>query len=111
MTLFKSLLGFCGDAVHPYPEQLACDAANLVLADPGPLRAEAYVQVMKQLTANPRPESADKCWQYLTVLLATRVAASDHTKEDAAFAAADRRAAPAAPPAANAEDANDGSSS
>ena len=50
-------------------------------------------------------------WPRRVEALTTRVAASDHTKEDAAFAAADRRAAPAAPPAANAADANDGSSS
>lgn len=33
------------------------------------LRAELYVQTMKQLTKNPNPASQQRCWEVVTLML------------------------------------------
>ncbi|KAJ8606329.1 hypothetical protein CTAYLR_010372 [Chrysophaeum taylorii] len=68
--MFKCVLGFCGDANHPYPEQLGSEALAAPLAEPG-LRIECYAQIIKQLTNNPNAHSLDKAWQLCAVAFAS----------------------------------------
>ena len=69
MQVFKSVLGYMGDAPYQYPLQLAAEMVSKGLAGGKPLQTEVYVQLMKQLTANPRPQSAKKGWELLTMWL------------------------------------------
>ncbi|KIP02863.1 hypothetical protein PHLGIDRAFT_122081 [Phlebiopsis gigantea 11061_1 CR5-6] len=58
-------LGAAGGVLEEERVLLADGIAN------GELRDEIYCQVMKQLTANPSPESVFRGWQLLSVLLVT----------------------------------------
>ncbi|CAM9756522.1 unnamed protein product, partial [Phaeothamnion confervicola] len=62
ITVRKSLLGYMGDKQMSFPETLA---QNILMKglDKAALRDEIYLQIMKQLTCNPKPDSTAKGWQ------------------------------------------------
>ena len=65
---FKSLLGFLGERKLPYPEEAGAEWLRVGM-DSRALHCEMYVQLMKQLTANPSEASNDKGWQLLVATL------------------------------------------
>jgi hypothetical protein len=71
-NLFKNIMGFMGDRAIPDPIMLAQEILRLCL-DPANswLRPEIYMQLIKQLTANPTPESLQKGWQLMSICLET----------------------------------------
>lgn len=62
--IHKDLLGYAGDKSMSFPATLAQDILEKGSQNPE-LVDEIYVQVMKHLTENPRPESARAGWQVL----------------------------------------------
>ncbi|KAG5177395.1 myosin I, high molecular weight-Acanthamoeba sp [Tribonema minus] len=72
----KSLLGYMGDKQMAFPETLAQNILFKGLDKPK-LRDEAYLQIMKQLTDNPKPESAAKGWQVLCMCCGTFLPSMD----------------------------------
>ena len=57
VQLFKNLLGYMGDKQMPFPAMLAQDILRKGF-DFKDLRDEIYIQIIKQITANPRTESS-----------------------------------------------------
>jgi hypothetical protein len=53
------MLGFMGDKVMSYPDMLAQEIIEKAIQFPE-LRDETYIQVIKQMTNNPNPESVQK---------------------------------------------------
>ena len=66
--MFKNIMGYMGDRKYPYPDTLAQEVIACGLATPA-LRAELYVQVMKQLQENPSFASETKGWELMSLLL------------------------------------------
>ncbi|CAN0085945.1 unnamed protein product, partial [Discosporangium mesarthrocarpum] len=65
---FKNLLGYCGDRKYQYPDALLREIVAKGI-EMEPLQGELYVQVMKQLTENPKESSRQRCWEVVTMLL------------------------------------------
>jgi len=74
--LFKNILGYMGDRVMSYPDQLAQDLLNQGLATPE-VRDEIYCQIIKQLEQNPNPSSKQKGWKLMEFCLQTFVPGDD----------------------------------
>lgn len=70
VQVHKSLLAYMGDKPMPYPAILAQDILQKGYDNP-PLRDEIFALIIKQLTANPRPESVAKGWQVLCMCVHT----------------------------------------
>jgi hypothetical protein len=70
IELFKELLGYMGDMSMKYPAMLAQDILQKGYRH-HILRDEIYLQIIKQLTSNPRPESMVKGWQMLSMAVGT----------------------------------------
>ena len=64
LSIFKSILGFMGDRHYAFPDTLASEVLDRGLRKES-LRDEIYVQLMKQLTFNGKPESLVRGWQFL----------------------------------------------
>lgn len=69
VKLFKNILGFMGDKKAQYPDQLMQELINQCITENPKLRDEMYMQLMKQLTLNPDPESKRKGWQLMLLML------------------------------------------
>jgi MyTH4 domain len=76
IAIRKSLLGYMGDKQMSFPETLAQNVLMKGLDKPK-LRDEAYLQVMKQLTENPKPDSAAKGWQVMCMCCGTFLPSMD----------------------------------
>eukprot|EP00516_Mucochytrium_quahogii_P004452 CAMPEP_0203755414 /NCGR_PEP_ID=MMETSP0098-20131031/8869_1 /ASSEMBLY_ACC=CAM_ASM_000208 /TAXON_ID=96639 /ORGANISM=" , Strain NY0313808BC1" /LENGTH=1902 /DNA_ID=CAMNT_0050646867 /DNA_START=366 /DNA_END=6074 /DNA_ORIENTATION=- len=68
--LFKNVFGVMGDKIYENVDSLAQEllATGLQIPD---LVDEIYCQVMKQVTENPKQESANRGWNLMSMLLAT----------------------------------------
>jgi len=70
LEIHKKLLGYMGDKQMPFPAMLAQDVLRKGFEHKG-LRDEIYMQIIKQLTNNPRPESVTKGWQLMCMCVGT----------------------------------------
>jgi hypothetical protein len=70
LEVFLDLLGYMGDKQMPFPAMLAQDVLRKG-SDSKSLRDEIYLQVIKQLSSNPRPESVAKGWQIMCMCVGT----------------------------------------
>jgi hypothetical protein len=66
--IFKNLLGYMGDKNIQYPQMLAREIIEKGILQPE-IRDEIFIQVIKQLTNNPSPESCRKGWQLMELAL------------------------------------------
>merc|ERR1719245_2912548 len=62
---FKNIMNYMGDRESSKyaPNLHAKKILRNILSAPAPLRDEAYIQVVKQTTQNPRPESVIRGWE------------------------------------------------
>lgn len=70
MQIHKDLLGYMGDKQLPFPAMLAQDILRKGY-EYKPIRDEIYLQIIKQLSNNPRPESVAKGWQVMCMCVGT----------------------------------------
>ena len=70
VQIHKDLLGYMGDKHMPFPAMLAQDVLRKGFESPA-LRDEIFLQIIKQLTTNPRPESIAKGWQMMCMCVGT----------------------------------------
>eukprot|EP01038_Epipyxis_sp_PR26KG_P006281 gene6281-8649_t len=70
LQIHKDLLGYMGDKQLPFPAMLAQDILRKGY-EYKPIRDEIYLQIIKQLTNNPRPESVAKGWQVMCMCVGT----------------------------------------
>lgn len=70
ITMFKNVLGWCGDGKYGAPLILAVELIETGVREAW-LRDELYCQLMKQLTANPSLESSARGWQLMLLMLST----------------------------------------
>merc|ERR1711871_1603927 len=70
IQIFKDLLGYMGDKQMPFPAMLAQDILRKGF-EYKVLRDEIYLQIIKQITFNPRTESQAKGWQMICMCLIT----------------------------------------
>ncbi len=69
-AVHKDILGYCGDKSMSFPATLAQDILHKGLEMPD-LVDEIFIQVCKQLTHNPRPESQIRGWQLMCMCVGT----------------------------------------
>jgi len=70
LQIHKDLLGYMGDKQLPFPAMLAQDILRKGY-EYKPIRDEIYLQIIKQLSNNPRPESVAKGWQVMCMCVGT----------------------------------------
>ena len=70
LEVFLDLLGYMGDKQMPFPAMLAQDVLRKG-SECKTVRDEIYLQVIKQLSCNPRPESVAKGWQIMCMCVGT----------------------------------------
>lgn len=70
LQIHKDLLGYMGDKQMPFPAMLAQDILRKGY-EYKPIRDEIYLQVIKQLSSNPRTESVAKGWQIMCMCVGT----------------------------------------
>lgn len=70
LQIHKDLLGYMGDKQLPFPAMLAQDILRKGYEFKA-IRDEIYMQIIKQLTNNPRPESVAKGWQVMCMCVGT----------------------------------------
>lgn len=70
VEVHRNLLGYMGDKQMPFPAMLAQDVLRKGFENKA-LRDEIYIQLIKQLTNNPRPESVAKGWQLMCMCVGT----------------------------------------
>jgi hypothetical protein len=68
--LFKCLLMYSGERPNPYPPAMALQVLQTGVAQPE-LRAEIYMQLIKQLRHNPSADSQRRYWELLALALMT----------------------------------------
>lgn len=70
MQVHKDLLSFCGEKDVSDPSGCAQDLLRKGLANKS-IRDEIFMQLIKHLTNNPRPESSYKAWQMMCICCGT----------------------------------------
>lgn len=70
VQMFQNIQGYCGDRQLPYPASLASEVLRLGY-EFKELRDEIYLQIIKQVTNNPKPESVAKGWQLICMSVGT----------------------------------------
>jgi len=70
VQIHKDLLGYMGDKHMPFPAMLAQDVLRKGF-ESAVIRDEIFLQIIKQLTNNPRPESIAKGWQMMCMCVST----------------------------------------
>ena len=70
LQIHKDLLGYMGDKQLPFPAMLAQDILRKGYEFKS-IRDEIYLQIIKQLSNNPRPESVAKGWQVMCMCVGT----------------------------------------
>jgi hypothetical protein len=70
VQIHKDLLGYMGDKHMPFPAMLAQDVLRKGYEISG-LRDEIFLQIIKQLSTNPRAESVAKGWQLMCMCVST----------------------------------------
>jgi len=70
LQIHKDLLGYMGDKQLPFPAMLAQDILRKGY-EYKPIRDEIYMQIIKQLSNNARPESVAKGWQVMCMCVGT----------------------------------------
>ncbi|KAH9253514.1 hypothetical protein BASA81_008561 [Batrachochytrium salamandrivorans] len=68
--IHKSILGYSGEQLMSFPATLAQDILIRGLETPE-LVDEVYIQLMKHLTNNPKPESVGRAWQLMCMAVGT----------------------------------------
>ena len=69
IQLFKNLLSYMGDRNSSKSPQLhVIKHIRLAMGSPEEVKDEAYLQVIKQITRNPNPESALKGWKMFSIM-------------------------------------------
>mmetsp|Transcript_4747 Transcript_4747/g.15037 ORF Transcript_4747/g.15037 Transcript_4747/m.15037 type:complete len:619 (-) Transcript_4747:20-1876(-) len=76
IAVHKSILGYTGEQLMSFPATLAQDVLIKGLEQPD-LVDEIYIQLCKQLTNNPKPESVGRTWQLLCMAVGTFPPSSD----------------------------------
>mmetsp|Transcript_10750 Transcript_10750/g.16326 ORF Transcript_10750/g.16326 Transcript_10750/m.16326 type:complete len:834 (-) Transcript_10750:143-2644(-) len=70
IQIHKDLLGYMGDKHMPFPAMLAQDVLRKGY-EISPIRDEIFLQIIKQLSTNPRAESVAKGWQLMCMCVST----------------------------------------
>jgi hypothetical protein len=70
VQIHKDLLGYMGDKHMPFPAMLAQDVLRKGY-EISALRDEIFLQIIKQLSTNPRAESVAKGWQLMCMCVST----------------------------------------
>jgi len=70
VRIHKNILGYMGDKTMSFPATLAQDILQKGLEVPE-LVDEIYMQIMKQLSNNPKPESIARGWQLMCMCVGT----------------------------------------
>jgi myosin heavy subunit len=68
--IHKCILGYCGDKTMNFPEMLAKDILDKGVKNRD-LVDEIFVQICKQVSNNPKPESIARCWQLMCMAVGT----------------------------------------
>ena len=69
IQLFKNLRSYMGDRNSSKSPQLhAVKHTRLAMGSPEEVKDEAYMQVIKQVTRNPNPESAQRGWNLFAIM-------------------------------------------
>ncbi len=76
IQIHKDLLGYMGDKHMPFPAMLAQDVLRKGYETPS-IRDEIFLQIIKQLSTNPRAESVAKGWQLMCMCVSTFPPSSD----------------------------------
>ena len=69
LQLFKNMMSYMGDRKSSKSPKLhAIKHTRLAMGSPEEVKDEAYLQVIKQITRNPKPESALKGWNLFAIM-------------------------------------------
>ena len=69
IQLFKNLVSYMGDRKSSKnPHLHIVKHTRLAMGSPEEVKDEAYMQVIKQITRNPNPESAEKGWKMFSIM-------------------------------------------
>jgi len=79
INVHRCMLGYMGDKQMSFPATLAHDILTKGLENPL-VRDEIYMQIMKQLSHNPKPESIAKGWQLMCMAVSTFPPSDDFDK-------------------------------
>ena len=68
--MFKAVMGYMGDRKASHPEELASEIIANAIEHPE-LQTECFLQIMKQLSQNPKQSSVSRGWDLLGIVMMT----------------------------------------